>query len=43
MPPHDLYIEPCMGSAEMLFRKPRSKREIINDYNGDLVNFFRTL
>lgn len=43
MPPHDTYIEPCMGSAEVFFRKKPSNLEILNDYNGDLVNLFRAL
>jgi DNA adenine methylase len=32
-----------MGSAEVFLRKKPSEREIINDYNGDLVKFFRVL
>ena len=43
MPKHSVYIEPCMGSAEVFFRKPRAEKEILNDYNGDLVNLFRTI
>lgn len=43
MPPHDRYVEPFCGSAEFLFRKPKSKFEIINDFNGDVVNFFRVI
>ena len=43
MPKHNVYIEPCMGSAEVFFRKPKAEREILNDYNGDLVNLFRTI
>lgn len=43
MPKHTVYIEPCMGSAETFFRKPRAEKEILNDYNGDLVNLFRTI
>lgn len=43
MPKHSVYIEPCMGSAEVFFRKPKAEREILNDYNGDLVNLFRTI
>ena len=43
MPEYTVYIEPCMGSAEVFLRKKPAKKEIINDYNGDLVNFFRVL
>ena len=43
MPKHTVYIEPCMGSAETFFRKPRAEKEILNDYNGDLVNLFRNI
>lgn len=43
MPAHKTYVEACMGSAEVFIRKKPSEREIINDYNGDLVKFFRVL
>lgn len=43
MPPHRVYVEPCMGSAEVFLRKRSAEKEIINDFNGDLVNFFRVL
>ena len=43
MPPHKTYVEACMGSAEVFLRKRPVEREIINDYNGDLVRFFRVL
>ena len=43
MPPHTTYIEPCMGSAEVFLQKKPAEREILNDYNGDLVKFFRVL
>ena len=43
MPEHQTYVEPCMGSAEVFFCKPPAPLEILNDYNGDLVNFFRTI
>ena len=43
MPPHRVYVEPCMGSAEVFLRKRPAEKEIINDFNGDLVNFFRVL
>ena len=32
-----------MGSAEVFLRKKPVEKEIINDYNGDLVRFFRVL
>jgi DNA adenine methylase len=43
MPPHVHYLEPYFGSGAVLFRKPRSKIETINDTNGDVVNLFRIL
>lgn len=43
MPHHKTYVEACMGSAEVFLRKKPSEREILNDYNGDLVKFFRVL
>ena len=43
MPEHRVYIEPCMGSAEVFLQKKPAEKEILNDYNGDLVKFFRVL
>ena len=43
MPPHEVYIEVFGGSAAVLFHKPRSRMEVYNDINGDVVNFFRVL
>ena len=43
MPPHETYMEPCAGSAEIFFRKPPSPREILNDYSNDITNLYRTL
>lgn len=43
MPPHRTYVEACMGSAEVFLWKKPVEKEIINDYNGDLVRFFRVL
>ncbi len=43
MPPHVHYLEPYFGSGAVLFRKPRSKIETINDIDGRVVNLFRIL
>lgn len=42
-PPHKTYIEPCCGSAEIFFRKEPVQKEIINDYDSNIANFFRVL
>lgn len=36
--PHDTYFEPFCGSMAVLFRKPRTKFEQVNDLHGDLTN-----
>ena len=41
--PHQVYLEPYAGSAAVLFAKPRVPVEIINDLDGQVVNFFREL
>lgn len=43
MPPHRSYLEPFFGSGAVLFNKPPSAIETINDLDGDVVNFFRVL
>lgn len=43
MPPHIGYIEAFCGSAELLLWKEPCPREILNDYNGDLMNFWRVV
>jgi DNA adenine methylase len=40
-PAHDTYCEVFAGAAWVLFRKPESKVEIINDVNAELVNLYR--
>jgi DNA adenine methylase len=43
LPPHDIYVEAFAGGAAVLFAKPPSRTEIINDVHGGVVNFFRVL
>lgn len=43
MPEHSCYLELFSGAAWVLFAKKPSDVEIINDINGDLVNFFRVV
>lgn len=43
LPSHTCYVEPFCGAAWVLFAKPPSKVEIINDIDGDLINFFRVV
>lgn len=43
MPPHRSYIEPFFGSGAVLFNKPPSAIETVNDIDGDIVNFFKIL
>ncbi len=42
-PAHHCYVEPFCGGASCLFAKPPSPVEVINDLDGDIVNFFRVL
>lgn len=42
-PSHELYCEPYCGGAAIFFRKERSQIEVLNDLNGDVVNFFTVL
>ena len=37
------YCEPFCGAASILLNRPCSSREIINDIDGNVVNFFRML
>ncbi|MGB5931022.1 MAG: DNA (cytosine-5-)-methyltransferase [Cyclobacteriaceae bacterium] len=41
MPEHKLYCEPFLGGAAVFFAKEPSNMEVINDLNGEVVNFYR--
>ena len=40
-PPHTAYVEPFAGGAQVFFHKKPSKVELLNDLDGEIVNFFR--
>lgn len=42
-PEHHSYIEPYFGSGAVLFNKPRSNIETVNDMDGEVVNFFECI
>ena len=39
-PEHHSYLEPFFGSGAVLFNKPRSHIETVNDMDGNVVNLF---
>jgi DNA adenine methylase len=40
-PEHTTYVEAFAGGAQVLFHKPPSKVEVLNDLDGEVVNFYR--
>lgn len=42
-PQHDCYCEPYCGAASVLFQKERSRIEVLNDLNQEVINFFDIL
>ncbi len=43
IPKHTTYVEPFFGGGAVFWAKPKSEVEIINDYNGNVVNFYEQL
>ncbi len=43
IPPHHSYVEPYFGSGAMLFNKPLSDIETVNDLDSDVVNLFQCI
>lgn len=43
LPHHTCYVEPFGGAAWVLFAKPPSDVEVLNDIDGELINFFRII
>jgi DNA adenine methylase len=41
IPDHLTYVEPFSGGAQIFFHKARSKVEVLNDLDSQLVNFYR--
>lgn len=40
-PNHKTYVEPFAGGAQVFFHKKPSEVEVLNDLDGEVVNFFR--
>ena len=43
LPPHECYVEPCVGAGAVFWWKPRAPLETLNDLAGDVVHFYRVL
>ncbi|NJN66512.1 MAG: DNA adenine methylase [Chloroflexaceae bacterium] len=43
LPPHSCYVEPFAGAAWVLFGKPPSRVEVLNDIDQELITFFRVV
>lgn len=43
IPQHNLYAEPFCGGAAVFFQKKPSQVEVLNDRNGELINFYQVI
>jgi DNA adenine methylase len=42
-PDHECYVEPFCGGAALFFMKDPSRVEVINDFDGEVVNLYRVV
>jgi len=42
-PEHEIYVEPFLGGASIFLNKKPSKKEIINDLDGELMNAYKLI
>ena len=42
-PTYKCYVEPFCGSLAVLFNKPKTKTEVVNDLDSELINFYRII
>ncbi len=43
IPKHEIYVESFAGGAAVFFAKQPSQMDVINDLNGELINFYHTV
>jgi len=43
IPKHTCYVEPFAGAAWVLFKKPPSRAEVLNDRDNNIVNLYRVI
>ncbi len=43
IPQHKTYVEPFAGAGWIFFKKEKAKVEILNDINGELINFYKVI
>jgi DNA adenine methylase len=43
VPEHRIYCEPFFGGGALFFAKPKADVEVINDLNGEVINFFKVM
>lgn len=43
IPEHDIYTEAFLGGGAIYFSKEPSKVEVVNDVNGEIINFYKII